>query len=123
MSAAPWGWMWSQAFNDIVTGFGRMSPMILDNLGITVDMEGATAKYAQTLGTTSAKLTDAQRKQALLNEVIESSKDLLASKSSEGDAMAASFERRGIDCQYEIITRRIVLAGGGGGGAVDCECG
>jgi hypothetical protein len=83
----------SQAFNDIVTGLGRMSPMILDNLGITVDMEGATAKYAQTLGTTSAKLTDAQRKQALLNEVIESSKDLLASKSSEGDAMAASFER------------------------------
>lgn len=83
----------SQAFNDIVTGLGRMSPMILDNLGITVDMEGATAKYAQTLGTTSAKLTDAQRKQALLNEVIESSKGLLEGNAGEGDAMAASFER------------------------------
>jgi hypothetical protein len=63
----------TQAFNDIVTGLGRMSPLILDNLGITVDLEATMKRYAETLGKTSDALTDTERKQALVNAVIESS--------------------------------------------------
>jgi len=59
-----------QAFNDIVTGIGRMSPLILDNLGIVTGGEKAFEAYAKSIGTTAAELTDAQRKQLLINKVV-----------------------------------------------------
>lgn len=60
----------TQAFNDIVTGIGRGSPLILDNLGITIKLGEAQEMYAEKLGKTTAELTDAEKKQALLNAVI-----------------------------------------------------
>lgn len=60
----------TQAFNDIVTGIGRGSPLILDNLGITIKLGEAQERYAQKLGKTSAQLTDAEKKNALLNAVM-----------------------------------------------------
>lgn len=62
----------TQAFNDIVTGIGRGSPLILDNLGITIKLGEAQEMYAQKLGKTAAELTDAEKKQSLLNAVLES---------------------------------------------------
>lgn len=62
----------TQAFNDIVTGIGRGSPLILDNLGITIKLGEAQEMYAEKLGKTAAELTDAEKKQALLNAVMES---------------------------------------------------
>lgn len=67
----------TQAFNDIVTGIGRASPMILDNLGIVVDAEGKYQAYAESVGKTAEELTKAEKTQALLNGVLESSKGLL----------------------------------------------
>ena len=67
----------TQAFNDIVTGIGRASPMILDNLGIVVDAEGKYQAYAEAVGKTAEELTKAEKTQALLNGVLESSKGLL----------------------------------------------
>jgi hypothetical protein len=67
----------TQAFNDIVTGIGRASPMILDNLGIVVDAEGKYQDYAEALGKTAEELTKQEKTQALLNGVLESSKGLL----------------------------------------------
>lgn len=78
----------TQAFNDIVTGLGRMSPLILDNLGITVDLDRATQEYAASLGKTSAALTDAERKQALVNAVIASSADLMADANQSAETLA-----------------------------------
>lgn len=60
----------TQAFSDIVTGLGRESALILDNLGITIDTQAAMDAYATTLGTTADALDSAQRKQALLNAVM-----------------------------------------------------
>ncbi len=60
----------TQAFNDIVTGIGRMSPLILDNLGIVTGGQATFDKYAASIGKTADKLTDAEKKQALLNKVI-----------------------------------------------------
>jgi hypothetical protein len=68
----------TQAFNDIVTGLGRESALILDNLGITIDLEGVMQKYAASLGTTASALDATQRKQALLNEVMAQSAGLVA---------------------------------------------
>src|SRR5690606_17413735 len=60
----------TQAFDDIVTGLGRGSALILDNLGILVDAEEANRAYAETLGKTASALTDAEKKQALINAVL-----------------------------------------------------
>ena len=78
----------TQAFNDIVTGLGRMSPLILDNLGITVDLEATTAKYAATLGKSADALTDAERKQALVNAVMESSASLMEGANASAQNLA-----------------------------------
>jgi len=61
----------TQAFNDIVTGIGRGSRMILDNLGIIVSLETANEEYANSLGKTAEALTEDEKKQALLNAVLE----------------------------------------------------
>lgn len=60
-----------QAVNDIITGIGRMSPMILDNLGI-VGVTQSVEEYARSLGKTSDALSDVEKKQALVNAVIAS---------------------------------------------------
>lgn len=54
----------------IVTGLGRGSKLILDNLGIMIDTNKAYEKYAAELGTTADKLDDAQKKQAFINEAM-----------------------------------------------------
>ena len=67
----------TQAFNDIVTGIGRMSPLILDNLGIVIDAEARFGDYAKSIGKTKDELTGAEKKQALLNAVLEEGNVLL----------------------------------------------
>lgn len=60
----------ADAFTDIVTGIGRMSPLILDNLGIVTGGEKAFKDYAETLGKTADELTDVEKKQFLVNKVL-----------------------------------------------------
>ncbi len=57
-------------FSSIILGIGRQSRLILDNLGIVVKAEEAYSRFATSIGTTAAKLTDAQRKQAFFNEAV-----------------------------------------------------
>lgn len=60
----------TQAFADIVKGIGRQSRLILDNLGIIIDAEKAYGDYATMIGKVASELTEAERKQAFLNETI-----------------------------------------------------
>lgn len=76
-----------QAVNDIITGIGRMSPMILDNLGI-VGAQQSMEEYARSLGVTADALTDVQKKQALVNAVLAS-----ASGGPVLEDAASAFER------------------------------
>jgi len=77
----------TQAIGDLVTGIGRMSPEILDNLGIA-NAKTAFDSYAASLGTTADKLTDVQKKQALVNATLAS-----VQGASVVDDAASSFER------------------------------
>ena len=54
----------------IVTGIGRGSKLMLDNLGILISQETANQKYAKSLGVSASALTDVQRKQAFANEAV-----------------------------------------------------
>lgn len=56
--------------DSIVRGVGRMSPMILDNLGIQVDMTAANEEYAESLGITVDEMTKSQQQTALMNQVM-----------------------------------------------------
>jgi hypothetical protein len=89
----------SQAFGDIVTGIGRQSPMILDNLGIVIDAEAAYKDYASTLGKTEDKLTGVERKAALLNQVLANSRDLVDAQRGGADSADESFQRLGADME------------------------
>lgn len=59
------------AFNSIVLGVGRLSPLILDNLGIILDADTTYGKFAETIGKTADSLTDAEKRQALLGRLKE----------------------------------------------------
>lgn len=81
----------AQAFSDIVTGLGRMSPMILDNLGIVIDAESTYAAYAASIGKTAAALTDIEKKQALTNRVMNEAVGAATVTASSTERMAAAW--------------------------------
>lgn len=83
----------SQAFDDIVRGIGRQSPMILDNLGIVIDAETTYGEYAASVGKSSDALTENEKKQALLNSVLDSGNKLLADTGGLTETNATKYEQ------------------------------
>jgi hypothetical protein len=67
----------------LVTGMGRQSKLMLDNLGIMVKAEDAYKRHADGLGTTVAGLTDAQKKQAFVNEAMKEANKLVKNLGAE----------------------------------------
>lgn len=87
----------TQAFNDIATGIGRGSPLILDNLGITIKLGEAQENYAKELGKTVAEMTDAEKKQALLNAVLKEGKAELAATGDVALTASEQLQKMGAD--------------------------
>ena len=56
--------------NSIVTGLGRGSKLMLDNLGIVFDIDKAYEEYARSLNKTVEGLTEAEKKQAFINKAL-----------------------------------------------------
>lgn len=68
-----WQAMWrsmEEALDDIVRWLWRSSPMILDNLWIVIKQSEAQEEYAKELWKTVNELTEAEKKQALVNAVV-----------------------------------------------------
>lgn len=63
-----------QAFSDLMTGIGRASPLILDNLGIVTGGQAVYDNYARSIGKATSALTDYDKKRALVEMVLEQSK-------------------------------------------------
>ena len=55
----------------LVPGLGRQSVLMLDNLGVMVDQKTAQEKYAKSIKKTVNQLSDADKKQAFMNEALE----------------------------------------------------
>lgn len=78
----------TQAFDDLVRGIGRLSPLILDNLGLTIDTERAYTEYAAVLGKSADELTQTEQRQAFLNEALKQAQPLMARQAELGQTNA-----------------------------------
>ena len=64
----------TKSLDDLTTALGRGSPLILDNLGLTVKVGEANAAYARQLGKTTSQLTEGEKKMAFYNAAMEAAK-------------------------------------------------
>jgi len=102
----------TQAFNDIATGIGRQSKLILDNLGIVVDLEKAYSRYADELGISTEQLSDFQKKQALTNQIIKESEGLtIALTAAQADQLQGFEQLNAFWEEYQLtLGKDVTLA-------------
>ena len=79
--------------NSLVTGIGRQSKLMLDNLGIMIDTQKAYDDYAATLGKTASELDETERKQAFTNAALEEAERLAASLGEEQMTLTDQFNQ------------------------------
>ena len=100
-----------ESFDDIATGIGRSSPLILDNLGIVVKIGVANEEYAKSLGKTSSELTATETKQALLNSVLKTGKKRIEEFGESADATAIALQRgQAAMADFRIVTGKLATA-------------
>jgi len=73
----------TESFGDLVTGIGRQSRMILDNLGIIVDTQQAYDDFAARLGVSTDALTAQQQKLAFYEATLASATSKVAQLGEE----------------------------------------
>jgi hypothetical protein len=78
-------------FDSLATGIKRASPLILDNLGLTISVGQANEEYAKSLGLTVDQLDETQKKQALLNATIDAGEVLIDQVGGTVDSAADEF--------------------------------
>tara|TARA_E500000331_G_scaffold170354_1_gene164755 strand:+ start:83 stop:2113 length:2031 start_codon:yes stop_codon:yes gene_type:complete len=93
----------ASSIESLVTGIGRQSRLMLDNIGIIVKSEEAYEDYAAKLGKTASSLTDAEKKQAFMNATLEAAREKLQTLPEEVlttdqkfQALAAAFTDAGV---------------------------
>lgn len=64
----------TKSLDDLITALGRSSPLILDNLGLTVKVGEANEQYAAQLHKSASELTDAEKKLAFYNAAVDAAK-------------------------------------------------
>ena len=68
----------TRSVESLVTGIGRQSRLMLDNIGIIVKSDDAYKQYAKTLDKSVDQLTDAEKKQAFMNATLEAARKKVA---------------------------------------------
>lgn len=92
-SSAKTGQSMAFMFDSIVTGTARQSKMILDNLGIMINQEKAERSLAASKGKTVEMLTEAEKKQAFLNEVMTQGAAITQQVAQAGVSLSNPFGR------------------------------
>jgi len=83
----------ASSVESLITGIGRQSRLMLDNIGIIVKSEEAYENYAKKLGVTTDSLTDAQKKQAFLEATMESARKKVESLGEETLSAQDNFDQ------------------------------
>jgi hypothetical protein len=109
----------AQAFNDIVTGIGRMSPLILDNLGIIIDADRRYQEYAAAHGIAASAIDETTKRQILLNAVLEEGNRQLADAGGLVLDDAAKYEKLNAALKdYQLSLKAALLGGANGANAL-----
>jgi phage-related protein len=82
--------------DSLVKGVGRLSPMILDNLGIQVALSDATARAAEMFGVEEDALTKAQVQAGMMDVVLEKLAENTASMPDVAGTAAQSWASLGV---------------------------
>jgi len=82
-----------KSVDDLTTALARQSPMILDNLGITMKVEEANATYAARIGKVTEALTDAEKKQAFMTIGLEKATEAADKANVSLDTHAAQISK------------------------------
>lgn len=95
----------AKSFDDLVIALSRGSPLILDNLGISLKLSDAYEEYAATLGKTTSQLTNQEKQVAFLNVARQKGLDLTTKLGGvQNDALSEveNFTRANEDLQIAI---------------------
>ena len=83
----------ASSVESLITGIGRQSRLMLDNIGIIVKSDEAYQDYARSIGKTKDSLTDAEKKQAFMNATLESARKKLKTLGDETSSTQDSYDR------------------------------
>lgn len=93
----------ASSVESLITGIGRQSRQMLDNIGIIVKSDEAYEAYAKKLGITADQLSDVDKKQAFLIATMESARakiktlgDEVLSTKDNIDSFSTAFENLGV---------------------------
>lgn len=107
-----------EAFERAILGTAKMEKEILEEIGVVFKAESAFKKYAKSIGTTAAKLTDAQKSQAFTNEVIARGQVVIKKAELAGISAAEGFARMTAaveNLKVEVGTQLVPIMGTLGG--------
>lgn len=94
----------ADAMARLTRGAVKLEPELLDELGIMVRLDEATAEFAKTIGKSANDLTSFERRQAFMNAVLEQGNEkfgeLAAQPSNPYDRLSAAF----LDLTKNLIT-------------------
>lgn len=81
-------------YDSLALGIKRASPEVLDNLGLTIKIGDANAKYAKEIGKTVEQLTAEEQKMAILNATVDAGDVLI--QQAGGTAASATDDFTGL---------------------------
>ena len=82
-----------RSVESLITGIGRQSRLMLDNIGIIVKADQAYESYAKKLGISTDKLTEADKKHAFLNATLEAARSKVKELGPETETSIDVFDR------------------------------
>lgn len=85
----------TKSLDDLTVALSRNSPLILDNLGITLKLEDAYRIYAASIGKTAEALTEEEKSLAFRNAALIKGRELVETLGDVTNTQAASAERAG----------------------------
>ncbi len=97
-------------YESLALGIKRASPMILDNLGITVKLSEAYEKYAQSIGKSADELTAEEQKIALLNGVLAQGNILMEQAGGTNVSYTDSIDRMNVSLKNASDSIKAQLA-------------
>jgi hypothetical protein len=102
----------SKGIADLTTALSRQSPMILDNLGISLKLSEAHERYAQRLGKSTSELTENEKAEAFRVEAMAAAQEATRGLAVETDGLAASLAKAEVSAEN---LKSALLTGGATG--------